>query len=349
MTRELGFGIIGAGMIAEYHARAMQAAEGARPVGVFGGRTERRDDFARRHGIRSYASLDEMLADPEVQAVSIATPSGSHGESAIAGARAGKHVLCEKPLETTPARAQAIIDACRQAGVTLAPIFQYRHGAGASLIREALEAGRFGKVLFSSARIRWFRPQSYYDSGAWRGTWALDGGGCLMNQGIHAIDLMLLFGGAPSEVYGAAATLTHRIEVEDNAAALVRFANGAVGTIEASTSCEPGLPLEVSVSGERGTAVLTGDNISAWTFRDSHPLDARAASAASDTGNAASDPKAIKLDGHIQVIQGLARAALQGDKSGVVDPLEARYPLDVICGIYESRKLGRPVPLPWKP
>ena len=349
MTREIGFGIVGAGMIAEYHAKAMEAAEGARPVGVFGGGEARRNDFAGRHGIKSYASLEDMLADPEVQAVSIASPSGSHGESAISCANAGKHVLCEKPLETTPARAQAIIDACRQAGVTLAPIFQYRHGAGARLIQEAIRVGRFGRMLFSSARLRWFRPQSYYDSGVWRGTWTLDGGGCLMNQGIHAIDLMILFGGVPYEVYGAAATLTHRIEVEDNAAAIVRFANGAVGTIEASTSCEPGLPLEVSVSGERGTAVLTGDGISSWVFRDSHPMDDRVASAASGSGDAASDPKAISLDGHIQTVQGMVRAILLGDRSGVIDPLEARHPLDVICGIYESQKLGRPVPLPWKP
>jgi predicted dehydrogenase len=349
MSEELRFGIVGAGMIAEYHIQAMKAVAGVRPVGVFGPTTERREAVARKYGIRSYASLNAMLADPEINAVAVASPSGRHAENSIAAARAGKHVMCEKPLETTPARSQSILDACSKAGVILAPIFQYRYGAGAALIEEAIRTGRFGRLLFSSARIKWFRPQSYYDSGAWRGTWELDGGGCLMNQSIHAIDLMIHFGGVPAEVYGIAATMTHAIEVEDAAAAVVRFAGGTLGVIESSTSCEPGFPLEVSVSGERGTATLTGDAISAWTFADREPLDEKVASAAATgMGDGSKDPKSINVAGHIKVIENMLRAA-RGDSSGLVNPLEARYPIDVICGIYESARVGRPIPLPWKP
>jgi predicted dehydrogenase len=290
-----------------------------------------------------------MLADAEINAVAVASPSGCHAENSIAAARAGKHVMCEKPIETTPERAQSIIDACGKAGVVLAPIFQYRYGAGAALIEEAIRTGRFGRLLFSSARIKWFRPQSYYDSGAWRGTREFDGGGCLMNQSIHAIDLMLRFGGVPAEVYGAAAAMTHDIEVEDTAAAVVRFAGGALGVIESSTSCEPGFPLEVSVSGERGTATLAGDAISVWAFRDREPLDEKAAAAASGSlGDGSKDPKSINVAGHIKVIENMLRA-IRGDSAGLVNPVEARYPIDVICGVYESARLGRPVPLPWKP
>ncbi|MDR1520229.1 MAG: Gfo/Idh/MocA family oxidoreductase [Planctomycetota bacterium] len=348
MAEDLRFGIIGAGMIAEYHAQAMEAVAGVRPIGTFGVIPEQKEAFARKHGMKSYATLEEMLADREVNAVSIATPSGHHAENSIAAARAGKHVLCEKPLEITPAKAQTVIDACREADVILAPVFQYRHGDAAMLVKEAIAAGRFGRILFSSARVKWFRPQSYYDSGAWRGTWELDGGGCLMNQSIHAIDLMIWFAGVPIEVYGAAATLTHKIEVEDNAAALVRFANGVAGTIESSTSCEPGFPLEVQVSGERGTATLAGDRLAGWNFSDRHPLDERVPALASGMGDGGKDPKAINVAGHMRVIESLLRAA-RGDRSGIVNPLEARYPIDVICGIYEAKKLGRPVPLPWKP
>ncbi|MDR1535757.1 MAG: Gfo/Idh/MocA family oxidoreductase [Planctomycetota bacterium] len=347
MSEDLRFGIIGAGMIAEYHAQAMRAVPGVRPEGVFGVIPEQMEAFARKHQIKAYPSLEAMLADPGINAVSIATPSGHHGENSLAAARAGKHVMCEKPLEITPARAQDIIDACRTAGVILAPVFQYRYGEGAKLIREALAAGRFGRVLLSSARVKWFRPQSYYDSGAWRGTWELDGGGCLMNQSIHAIDLMIHFGGVPSEVYGAVATLTHKIEVEDNAVALVKFADGVAGTIESSTSCEPGFPPEVQVSGEKGTATLAGDRLVGWNFGDRHPLDGRVATLSTGMGDGGKDPKAISITGHIQVIEGLL-GAVRGDRSGLVDPLEARYPLDVICGIYESARLGRPVPLPWQ-
>ncbi len=344
----LRFGIIGSGTIADFHVKAIEATPGATVIGSFSTSKGARP-FAESRGIKAYATLEEMLADPAINAVTIANPSGMHGEAAIAAAKAGKHILCEKPLEITPARAKAITDACTQYGVILAPVFQSRYGAGARLIHEALQAGRFGKVLFSSAKIKWFRSQEYYDSAAWRGTWAIDGGGCLMNQSIHAIDLMIWFGGIPEEVYGYCATRTHNIEVEDNATAVVRFKGGVMGVIEASTSCEPGWPLEVSISGDRGTATLAADTITTWSFKDEHPLDAKVAALSSSTlGSGSSDPKAISIAGHQALIEDMIRA-VRGEKNNLVGGLEARYPVEVICGIYEAGKTGKPVALPYFP
>lgn len=338
------FGIVGAGTIGAFHAEAIRAVEGARLTAVFDSVAERSRDFGAKHGIESYADLDRFLAQAPIDVVTVATPTGLHASVAIPAARAGKHVLCEKPLDTTAAKAQSIVDACRQAGVILSPVFQNRFGAGAMAMKEAIAAGRFGRLLFVSGRIKWLRSQEYYDSGAWRGTWEFDGGGCLMNQSIHTIDLMLHFAGAPAEVFGYTATRTHaRLETEDNACAVVRFASGAMGVIESSTSCAPGFPLQIEVSGERGTAAIEGDAIVRWQFADTDPLDASilAGMGGKSLGDGASDPKAIGIEGHRRQIEDMVRAILQGTKPAV-DGAEARLPVELVCGIYESMKTGRP-------
>lgn len=340
----LRFGIIGSGMIAEFHVKAINAVANARVIGSYS-IGDNALQFAEQNGIKAYASLEEMLSDPEINAVTIATPSGQHGACAIAAARAGKHVLCEKPIEISPDKAKAIVDACQSNDVIFAPVFQSRYGAGAKLIREAIIAGRFGKVIFSSAKIKWFRSQAYYDSADWRGTWEIDGGGCLMNQSIHAIDLMTWFGGTPEEVYGYHATRTHNIEVEDNAVGIVRFKEGVMGTIEASTSCEPGFPLEITVSGLKGTAVLSADTITTWSFSDEHPLDAKVSQlGASVLGSGGSDAKAISTAGHQALVEDMVRA-VSGEHNSLVSGIEARYPIEIICGIYQAVRTGKPVTL----
>lgn len=342
--RKVRFGIVGAGVISAFHAEAIRGVADAELTAVCDQDEARAREFAARHGIVAYAGLDQFLAEAPVDAVTVATPTGLHADVAIPAARAGKHVLCEKPLDTTPEKAQAIIDACRENNVILSPVFQFRFGAGAITIRKAIEAGRFGRILFVSGRIKWMRTQQYYDSGAWRGTWALDGGGCLMNQSIHTLDLMLHFGGAPEQVFGYTATRTHTgIEVEDNACAVLRFRSGAMGVIESSTSCAPGFPLRIEVSGERGTAILEGDGIVGWHFADTDPGDAAilASISGQSLGNGASDPKAISVEGHRLQIADLAAAVLNGTPPAV-DGAEAKVPVELVCGIYESMKTGRP-------
>ena len=348
MAKRVRFGIIGAGMISHFHAKAINDTEGAELVSVYNPGKKSREAFVEQHKVRGYEDIGAFLADPELDAVTIATPTGMHRDPAIAAARAGKHILCEKPLETTPERSQDIIDACRQCGVLLAPVFQYRYTPAAGLIREALAAGRFGKLLMGNARVKWYRPQSYYDSGAWRGTWEMDGGGCLMNQAVHAIDLFINFMGRPVEVYGHISTAAHeRIQVEDNAVAAVKFANGAFGVIEASTACAPGWPLEVEVSGTRGTACIRGETLGKWDFADSDPMDERAkaimAVAATNSGGA-SDPKAISTRGHQLIVEGMVKAITTGAKS-VIDGAEAKLPIELICGVYTSVRSGMPCKL----
>jgi UDP-N-acetyl-2-amino-2-deoxyglucuronate dehydrogenase len=338
------FGIIGAGTIAAFHAKAIREVEGAVLTAVYDSVSERARSFAAEQGIEWFVSLDDFLEKAPIDAITVATPTGLHASVAIPAARAGKHVLCEKPLDTTPAKAQAIIDACREAGVILSPVFQYRFGAGAQAVKRAIDAGRFGRILFVSGRIKWFRSQEYYDSGSWRGTWELDGGGCLMNQSIHTIDLMLHFGGAPAEVFGYTATRTHeRLEVEDNACAVLRFRSGAMGVIESSTSCAPGFPLRIEVSGERGTAVIEGDSIAHWQFADSDPLDeaVRAGMGGRSLGDGASDPKGISIEGHKRQIADLVGAIARGGEAAV-DGAEAKLPVELVCGIYESMRTGLP-------
>ena len=344
MIRKVRFGIIGAGVISAFHAEAIKSVDNAQLTAVLDVDQARGRQFAAKHGIEAYDDLARFLATAPIDAVTVATPTGLHGDVAIPAARAGKHVLCEKPLDTTPERSQAIIDACRENNVILAPVFQYRFGAGAVTLKRAVDVGRFGRILFVSARIKWLRTQEYYDSGAWRGTWALDGGGCLMNQSIHTIDLMLHFGGQPEQVFGYTATRTHTgIEVEDNACAVVRFRSGAMGTIESSTSCAPGLPLRVEVSGERGTAALESDALAEWHFADVEPGDADivAGMKGRGLGDGASDPKAISVEGHRLQIADLTRAILNASRPAI-EAAQARIPVELVCGIYESMKTGRP-------
>ena len=344
---EVRFGIIGAGMIARFHAEAIADARGATLVSVCCPVDEQREEFAETHKIRAFRDLTSFLADPDLDAVTVAVPTGTHRDVAVPAARAGKHVLCEKPLDITPKRAQDIIDACRANRVVLAPVFQHRYDAGARMIREALDAGRFGELMFVSARVKWFRDQSYYRSGVWRGTWEQDGGGCLINQAVHAIDLMIHFGGPPTEVFGYTSLRTHSgITVEDNAAGTVKFANGAFGSIEASTSCAPGWPFEIEVSGTRGTATLSGRNITRWDFGDSDPLDekARAAMRSAAEDGAVGMASVTDSSGHRTLVENMVKTITTGERA-VIDGEEARFALDLINAFYESTRTRQPVRL----
>ena len=240
-NESLGVVIIGCGMIANFHAKAIADASGLHLVGVAARRHEAAQEFAAKFKCDAFESTEAALADPRVSVVSICTPSGAHLEPALAAAGAGKHVVVEKPLEVTTDRCDQIIQACETAGVRLAVTFQSRFHRSSQLMKAALDAGRFGTVTVGDAYVKWFRSQDYYDSGAWRGTWKLDGGGALMNQAIHSVDLLIWLMGDVKELTAFTSTLTHdRIEVEDTAVATLRFKSGALGVIEATTTSYPG-------------------------------------------------------------------------------------------------------------
>ncbi len=344
----IGFGIVGVGMIANFHARALQDAEGARLVGCTSRRPEPTREFAEQHGCRGFDSLDAMLADPEIDAITICSPSGAHLDPALAAAAAGKHIVVEKPLEVTTERCDQIIDACDRAGVRLGAVFQSRFHESSRLMKKAVDSGRFGKITLGDAYVKWYRTQEYYDSGAWRGTWDLDGGGALMNQAIHSVDLLLWLMGDVTEISALTDTLTHeRIEVEDVAVANLRFASGALGVIEATTTAYPGALKRIEISGSNGTAILEEEDIKSWQFADDSPEDEevrRSMAGRTETGGGAADPAAIGHHGHTALFEEFT-SAIREDRPTLLDGREGRRSVEVIRAIYESAKTGQRVRL----
>ena len=350
MAQKVKFGIIGTGAIAAKHAEAIQNAVNAELVAVFDLVADRAKAFADRFGVRASSSFEEFLADPEVQAVTIATPTGIHGKVAVPAARAGKHILCEKPLDVTVEKADEIINACHAHGVILSAVFQSRFIQNVELIRQAIAAGRFGRIVLAGAQCKWFRTQEYYDSATWRGTWALDGGGALMNQSIHSIDLLLYLNGDVDEVVAHTAILSHSgIEVEDNAVAILKFKNGSLGTIEGSTSCAPGFPPRIEISGSKGSVVLEDRKIVRWQFTEEAPGDEEIRRTGgyqeNIPDNGFSNPMEIASEGHRRQIEDLASAILSGKHEVKLSGVEGRRAVALICAVYESARTGKPVKL----
>ena len=346
-----GFGIIGCGMIAEFHTRAINEIEGARVVAAYSRSKTNAEKIAGMAGkeCRIYDDLTEMLKHPEIDVVSVCTPSGAHMEPAVQAAQAGKHVVVEKPLEINLARCDAIIDACDKAGVRLCAIFPSRFSPANNRLKEAIDGGRFGRLTLGDTHVKWWRTQEYYDSGGWRGTWDLDGGGALMNQAIHNVDLLYWLMGEVDTIVAQTATLAHaRIEVEDTAVACVRFKNGALGVIEAATSAYPGLLKRIEIHGDRGSVRVEQDDVTLWEFQEKVPSDntilaAIAGRSASNSG--ASDPRGIAHAGHRDQIADFLEA-IDASRPALVDGREGRKSVEIIRAIYQSARTGQAVKLP---
>jgi predicted dehydrogenase len=346
-----GFGIIGCGMIAEFHTRAINEIDTARVVAAWSRNPANGDKIARlaKGGCVIFDDLDALLALPELDIVCVCTPSGAHMEPAVRAAAAGKHVVVEKPLEITLPRCDAIIAACASAGVRLCTIFPSRFTAANRRLKEAITLGRFGRLTLGDTHVKWWRTQEYYDSGGWRGTWQLDGGGALMNQAIHNVDLLYWLMGDVVAVTAIAATLAHeRIEVEDTAVAALRFQNGALGVIEAATSAYPGLLKRIEIHGDRGSARVEQDDITLWDFQEKVPSDNEIyAAMAGQTGfkAGASDPRGITHVGHRDQLFDFLQAIDRG-RDPVVDGREGRKSVEIVRAIYRSALEGGTVALP---
>lgn len=340
----LGFGIIGTGMIAHFHAKAIQAMPGGRVVACFNQNAEKGRAFAAEYGCRAYATLSDLLSDPDVGIVTICTPSGAHLEPAVAAAQAAKHVVVEKPLEITLERCDRIIAACDENRVKLCTIFPSRFSPANIALKSAIDGGRFGRLTLGDTYVKWWRTQEYYDGGGWRGTWALDGGGAFMNQAIHNVDLLSWLMGNVVEVSGFTGTLAHeRIEVEDVGVACLRFASGAVGVMEATTAAWPGLLKRTEIHGSRGTVIVEQDSILRWEFADERPEDAdirRTLGTASATSGGAADPKAISFVGHQKQLEDFVEAIRTG-RSPRVDGAEGRRSVEIILALYAAAKTGQ--------
>jgi predicted dehydrogenase len=340
-----GFGIVGLGLIADFHAKAIQAISGGRGslVACCSRSAEKAQGFSKKYGCTGYTDIDKFLAHPGLDIVSLCTPSGAHLEHSLAAARAGKHVIVEKPLEITPERCDKIIEACDKAKVSLAGIFQSRFSEVAGIVKKAVDQGRLGILVLGDAYVKWFRSQEYYDDGGWHGTQSLDGGGALINQSIHAIDLLQWFMGPVESVQAFTGTLGHqRIEVEDNAVAALRFRNGAFGVIEGSTSVYPGFLKRIEISGTKGSVILEEETLKAWDFAEGLPEDVDIRSkfgAGAETGGGAADPAAISFEGHRRQFEEFISALEQG-RSPLVDGREAKKAVEIIQAIYASAKNG---------
>lgn len=346
----LGFAIVGCGMIARFHARALAEVPDTRLVALVSRNpaNARAVADAAGHPCDVSPELAPVLARRDVDVVIVTTPSGAHLEPAVAAAGAGKHVVVEKPLEITAERCDRIIRACDDNRVKLCTIFPSRFGDANRELKAAVDAGRFGRLTLGETTCKWWRPQSYYDEGGWKGTKALDGGGALMNQAIHNVDLLLWMMGPATHVSGFAATLAHeRIEVEDTAVACLRFANGALGIVEAATSVHPGLPKTIAVHGDRGTVVIEQDDVLRWELTpetdEDRAVKGRFAQKTGASGGS-SNPAAISHVGHARQLQDFVRAITTGG-APLVDGREGRKAVEVITAIYQSAKTGRTVAL----
>jgi predicted dehydrogenase len=346
-----GIAIIGCGMIARFHARALSDIPNTRIVALADSDLPRARKLADELGLaHNNTSPDtaSLLARRDVDVVIVATPSGAHMEPSVAAAEAGKHVVVEKPLEVTLERCDRIIEACDRNKVQLCTIFPSRFADANRTLKAAVDAGRFGRLTLGETTCKWWRPQSYYDQGGWRGTKALDGGGALMNQAIHNVDLLLWMMGPATHVLGFTAMLAHeRIEVEDTAVACLRFKNGALGVIEATTSVYPGLPKTIAVHGDRGTAVIEQEDVLRWDFNPETEADrevkARFAQKVGASGGA-SDPSAISHVYHARQLADFLEAIQTGCKPAV-DGREGRRAVEAILAVYRSAETGRPVEL----
>jgi UDP-N-acetyl-2-amino-2-deoxyglucuronate dehydrogenase len=344
MEQKLGFGFIGAGAIAHFHARAVAAASGGRLVGVVSRRQSTAENFAREHGI-GFATDDThaLLAQPGLDAVCITTPSALHLEPALAAIRAGKHLMIEKPLDSTIEGTEHILSEAEKAGVRVGSIFQARFGDAARQLKAAIDAGRFGRMVLASCYVKWNRTAEYYTG--WKGRISEDGGGAVINQAIHGIDLLQWFAGMPEEVFAWTTRRVHtRIESEDTSVAALKFASGALGTIEASTALWPGFSRRLEICGENGSAVMEDDDITRWEFRVTQPEDdrIRATRESGAMGSGAAAPMAIKFEGHLRQIQDFIDG-IRERRPFFIEGREARKAVALVRAIYDSAASGRPV------
>jgi UDP-N-acetyl-2-amino-2-deoxyglucuronate dehydrogenase len=342
-----GFGIVGAGVISLVHADAIASIPDARLVAVTDVEPERAKALAAAHECAAEPDLDALLARDDVEVVSVCVPSGLHAEVGIRAAAAGKHLVVEKPVDVSLEAADRLISAARAAAVVMTVISQHRFDQGLIELRRLLDDGRLGRLVLGEASTKWYRSQGYYDSAAWRGTWALDGGS-LTNQGIHYLDLLLWCMGPVAEVTALFSTQTHQIEVEDAALAALRFASGAVGTVVASTAVFPGFAQRLEISGTGGTVVVEDGEISRCELADDHGdpgLRGDRTSRSGEQSGAAARPAGLDIASHAAQISDLLNAIDEGREPSVTGA-DGRAALEIVRAVYESARAGRTVRVP---
>ena len=329
--KDIRFGIVGCGVVSHSHVAALLACDGAVLVGVFDRNASKREEFAARYGVRPYASYASMLADGEIDAVCICTPSGLHADQAIQALREGKHVVLEKPMALTTADAAKI---CREAEIShhlITVISQNRFREDVVRVKNLIDEGAFGTLVLCDLYMKFWRDPSYYTSSTWRGTWGMDGGGALMNQGIHGVDLMRYLVGDVRLLKGRAKTQLHNIEVEDTAAALLEFDCGALGVIEASTAAYPGFSRRIEIHGTRGYATIVDSNLEKLCVAGEMLVDRNIEV---DAGTA-SDPTKMSYMGHLLQLRNFV-AAVRGEEPLAITAHDGLEAVRLIESVYRS-------------
>lgn len=344
MSSPLRVALVGCGRISANHFEAIARVEGLELSAVCDVVESRAREAGEKLGVPWFTSYEKMLAEADCDAVTIATPSGLHPQQGILAARAGKHVISEKPMAISLAGADALVHACDDAGVRLFVVKQNRLNATVQLVKRALDKGRFGRLFLTNTTVHWSRPQSYYDQAPWRGTWEFDGG-AFMNQASHYVDLMQWLVGPVESVIAKTATMARRIEAEDTGAAVLKFRNGALGVIEVTMLTYPkNLEGSFTLIGEKGTIKIGGtavNRIEHWAFADEDPDDAL-------VEQVNTEPTSVYGFGHEPYYRNVLKV-LRGEAVPDTDGRMGRKSLELILGIYESAKTGREVPLPLRP
>ncbi|HVX44445.1 MAG TPA: Gfo/Idh/MocA family oxidoreductase [Mycobacteriales bacterium] len=337
----LKFGIVGCGGIGAVHADLIASIpDRARLVAVADTVPTMAAGLAGRHGVDALAGVEQLCARADVDAVSVCLPNGMHADAAVTALNSGKHVLIEKPIDITLAAADRIIAAERRSGLVAGVVCQRRFQPAFAFLHEAAHSGRLGRLTSGLVHTTYWRPQAYYDSAAWRGTWDGEGGGALITQGSHAVDLLVWMMGEPVRVSAFAGVLAHRdIEVEDTLSASVLFAGGAIGTITATTAGYPGLPVRMQLSGDAGSAVVDGEEL-----RYLHTRDGGGAARADQSASApaAHGPSSVEVAHAAQYVDFID--AVERGRPPLVTTADGRRVLALILAAYESaRSGGRPV------
>jgi UDP-N-acetyl-2-amino-2-deoxyglucuronate dehydrogenase len=333
MTTHIG--LIGAGNISETHAQAARAVPGVELAAIYGTNANKVQRLSLEHHAKPYLDFNTFLAHRPMDLVMIGSPSGCHAAQGIAAAQHGLHVLTEKPIDISTARADALIDAAKKSQVKVGVIFQDRTKPDIRKLKQWLDQGLLGKPLLIDARVKWHRPPEYYSGSKWRGVLALDGGGALMNQGVHTVDLLIWLFGDPVRVQSRIATSLHAIEAEDLTVAILEFPNGALCMLQATTAAYPGYPRRLEITGSKGTVILEHDRLIAADLRDAPP--GLLSNSTGDANQSASSAVVSDFSGHQAVLQDFLHAIEHG-ATPLCDGREGRRSVALVEQVYRAAR-----------
>jgi predicted dehydrogenase len=346
MAKPMNFAVVGLGM-GGHHCLALRSAKNANLVAVCDIDGARLKEHTKQFKVAGTKKYDDLLKDPDIDGICIATESGTHADFGIKAARAGKHIVMEKPVDITPARIKKFEDVLKKTKVKCGCIFQYRTEPINIHVKKSIEKGKMGKVIGAHAHLPWFRADSYYAGrhGKWKGTWKLDGGGSLMNQGIHTVDLIQWLVGPVDSVAGFYGVHNHKIEAEDQTVAILKFRNGATGTLITSTCCIPGKDQRIYVYGSKGSYCRVGGTLESYDMGGPKERERMMnlfgpGKKKKTTGSV--DPMAVSADGHTIIIEDLVRA-VRANRDPLITVKSAKHSVEVATAIFKAARTGRVV------